>query len=129
MLNGVAEIADAQTGQVIARLEGRQGLVQAVLFRQAGQQVITGSVDGTVKIWEVQNGQERLTLVRQPVPFTDISLNPDESRLAVTSEDGTLHIYLLKVDELIELAQRRLADWLSVDECRKYLPASYCPAR
>jgi WD40 repeat protein len=126
-LNGAVAITDAHSGKVITMLIGHQGLVQAVLFSQAGQQVITGSIDGTVKIWEVQSGQEKLTLVRRQVPITDLALSPDGSRLAVTSEDGTAHIYLLKVEELILLAQQRLADCLAFDECRKYLPASYCP--
>lgn len=124
--SGVVSIVDVNSGRVLTSWIGHQGPIQSIYFCQAGQQIITGSQDGTVKIWDAQSGEERLTLVSQSSPITGLALSPDESRLAVIGEDGSMHIYLLKIDELIAQAKQRVSGWVPSGECQKYLPSDYC---
>ena len=48
-------------------------------------------------------------------------------RLASSSDDGTVRVWALEVDELVEVAERGLTRGLTRDECRQHLHAERCP--
>ncbi|MBP1693769.1 MAG: hypothetical protein H6Q37_1652, partial [Chloroflexi bacterium] len=126
---GFASVWDAASGQKITDLTGHAGSVNAILFSRDGKQVISGSVDGTVKIWDAASGQEQLTLTRQPTQITGLSLSPDGRRLAVSSFDGAVRVYLLNVNDLVQLAEQRLTRWFTPQECRDFLHTDTCPPK
>src|SRR5260370_34286975 len=45
-----------------ATLRGHKAAVASVAFSPDGKALASGSVDGTIKLWEVATGQERATL-------------------------------------------------------------------
>ena len=60
-------------------------------FFPDGQRLLSGSADGTVKIWDASNGSELSTLhVRSAVD--DAALSPNGSRL-FTSSEGVLKLW------------------------------------
>jgi len=49
---------DSQTGQVVAGpFKGHTGWVWSVAFSPDGQQIVSGSDDQTVRVWDVKTGQ------------------------------------------------------------------------
>jgi WD40 repeat protein len=120
---------DLATGQKLADFFGHQGSINAILFSRDGKQIFTGSVDGTIKVWDAFSGQEQFTLTRRSARITGLALSPDGTRLAASNEDGTARVYLLRPEDLIQIALQRLTRWFTPGECRTYLHTETCPPR
>jgi WD40 repeat protein len=115
------------TGRELHTLEGHPGGVLDVAFSPDGTGLVTAGLEGTAKVWEVATGRELLTLPGHVAGAFRVSFAPDGSRLAVSGEDGTVRIYVLDIDELMDLARSRLTRPLTDAECRQYLHVSSCP--
>ena len=85
--DGVAYEWDLQKGECVGQFEGHEGYLQCVGIRRDGT-VITGSEDGTVKLWDPQSRQ-CLTTLWHPADAT-----PDQEKyvtcLAVDPDDNWL---------------------------------------
>ncbi|HLE51900.1 MAG TPA: WD40 repeat domain-containing protein, partial [Anaerolineales bacterium] len=58
-----------------------------------------------------------------------VSFSPDGTRLVTGSyQDGTVRVYLLRIEDLVALARTRLTRWFTLPECRQYLHTEQCPA-
>ena len=53
--------------------------------------------------------------------------SPDGSKLASVSGDGTVRVWALDLDDLIEIARDKLTRTLTDDECQQYLHVDRCP--
>jgi WD40 repeat protein len=69
-----------------------------------------------------------LTLTGHTAGISGVSFSPDGTRLATSSADGTVRVYLLNIEELIALAKSRVTRTLTDEECRQYLRLEACPA-
>ena len=58
---------------------------------------------------------------------TDVAFSPDGTRVATTSCDGTVRVYVLSIEELVAVAQGRVTRSLAAEECRRYLHVEECP--
>jgi formylglycine-generating enzyme required for sulfatase activity/WD40 repeat protein len=76
------DLLDIETGKIQGTLSSHEDLVFAVSFAPDGAMLATGSIDGTVKLWDVTTGRERKTLaIGQPVKA--VAFAPDGRTLAV----------------------------------------------
>lgn len=126
-LEGNAKLWDARTGQELLTLFGHTGQVFSVAFSPDGRGVATASGDRTARLWDSLTGKELLAL-HAPDGLTSVAYNPDGKQLAVASRDGTARIYLLNIEDLIELANKRVTRSLTAEECEQYLHINVCPA-
>jgi hypothetical protein len=55
-----------------------------------------------------------------------VSFHPDGERLAVGAVSG-VYIFVLPIEDLVELAKSRLTRSLTVEECQQYLHLATCP--
>ena len=69
-------------------LKGHTDMVISVAFSQDGQRLGSGSVDGTVKVWDAATGQESLTLKGHTKFFGSVAFGQDSKRLTLASADG-----------------------------------------
>jgi len=53
----MARLWDAQTGQELATLKGHTHLLTSVAFSPDGKIILTGSRDGTARLWDAQPGR------------------------------------------------------------------------
>ena len=74
-------------------LEAHSQAVNCVTFSPEGRRVLTGSSDGTVKVWDALHGRETLTLKVHPEPVTSAVFCPGGKRVATVCLDGTVRIW------------------------------------
>jgi WD40 repeat protein len=63
--------------------------------------MISGSADGTLKVWDLATGKERVTFTGHSSLITDVAITPDSKRVISTSFDNTLMIWDLASGEVI----------------------------
>jgi WD40 repeat protein/class 3 adenylate cyclase len=124
---GVTKVFDTATGQELLNVSGHTDTVLATAFSPDGSRVATASADGTAKLWDAITGRELLTLTGHAGGLGDVAFSPDGTRL-VTAGNGTARVYLLRLEELIALAQSRVTRSLTTEECQKYLHLAECPS-
>ncbi len=86
------------------RLQGHEGSVISVSYSPDGQTLASGSLDKTVKLWEVGTGKLLQTLKGHEGSVRSVSYSPDGQTLASGSEDKTVklwHLDLLTLDAMV----------------------------
>jgi WD40 repeat protein/tetratricopeptide (TPR) repeat protein len=73
--------------------EGHTGPVTSVCFSPDNARLASSSEDQTVKVWDLQRGQEALSLKGHTSPVSSVHFSPDGSRLASASRDGTVKVW------------------------------------
>jgi len=75
------------------KLEGHSGPVRAVAITPDGTVVITGSTDGTARLWNVRTGVELVKLVGHTKTVNGVAATTDGSRVATASSDNTTRVW------------------------------------
>jgi hypothetical protein len=68
-------------------------MVTSIAVTHDGMRMVTGSVDGTVRLWDAVSGRELLTLKGHTGPVWSVAVTADGRRLVTGSEDGTVRIW------------------------------------
>lgn len=124
---GEVVVWDPETGEVEFSLGGHRGQVRDAVFSPDGNRIATAGSDGAVILWNTESGELLFPLDTLEGPLTSLAFSPDGKFLAVGSSDGSVQVYVLPIDELINLARSRLTRDLSDAECRRYLHLDECP--
>lgn len=120
------KVWDVETGTVLLTLTGHTSTVVTAVFSPDGQQIASSSMDGTTKLWEASSGKLLLSFYGTGSGVGGVGFTPDGSRL-ITASAEALRVYLLRLDDLIELAKSRLTRMLTTEECREFLHVETCP--
>lgn len=117
-----ARVWDSETGRELLTLVGHGDWVFDIAFSPDGTRLATASLDGTVKIWDAATGRELMRLLGNLGNVHSVAFTPADggASLVIGGGDG-ISLYLLRIEDLIALAQSRLTRSLTPDECRRYL--------
>jgi eukaryotic-like serine/threonine-protein kinase len=74
-------------------LLGHTGPVSSVAFSPDGKRIVTGSHDGTAKVWDAEQGQEVLTLKGHTSLVNSVAFSPDGKRIVTGSWDRTARVW------------------------------------
>jgi WD40 repeat protein len=115
--DGSVRLWDTTTGKGVASASGNLGEVTDVAFSPDGATIATISSDGSVRLWRGRTLQPLMTIATDAAgisettnfPEGEVSFGPDGTRLAYTAEDGMVRVLVLKIDDLIGLAEARLS--------------------
>lgn len=77
----------ARGGQLF---EGHQGVVWSVACSPEGTQLVSGSADGTVRLWDCASGRELRLLSPQGGEVTAVAFTPDGTQVIIASVRGQL---------------------------------------
>jgi WD40 repeat protein len=115
--DGSLRLWDVRTGRDVASTFSNLGQVTDVTFSPDGGTIATSSSDGSVRLWRSRTLEPLMTIATDAaglswstdLPQGEVAFSPDGARLAYTAEDGMVRVLMLRVDDLIDLAEARLA--------------------
>lgn len=87
------------------------GKFQTARFSPDGRYILTTSQEGPAKVWDAKTGEEILAIAGILDDYnhhSHIQWSQDGKRILASTADGSIKIYLISGDELIEEATRRL---------------------
>jgi WD40 repeat protein/serine/threonine protein kinase len=82
-----------QTHQELKTFRGHTDLVVCAAFSPDGQRIVTGSFDGTAKVWDVASGRELLTLKGHGAEVMAVAFSPDGRRIVTGCVDRTAKVW------------------------------------
>jgi eukaryotic-like serine/threonine-protein kinase len=113
--DGTFRVWDAETGKLARTLRqgephspGEHG-IDAAAFSPDSLWIVTGSTDGTTKVWERASGRNRFTLPRHKDRVVSVAFSPDGRRILTGSGDGTAKLW--DVTSQRELLAFRIGSW------------------
>jgi len=83
-------------------LKGHTKPVTSVkLVMPAGTQLVSGSEDGTVRVWDL-NGKKQIRSINHGAPVSDVDVSPDAKTLVSVSVNGTGKIWQLSDGKMLK---------------------------
>ena len=79
--------------KLLKNLIGHSGYVYSVAYSPDGTKIISGSMDGTIKIWNANTGQCLKTLKGHSEYIYSVAFSPDGRRIVSGSNDKTIKIW------------------------------------
>jgi WD40 repeat protein len=96
-------LLDFQTGEVTALLKGHRGAIIDLAFSTDGKKLVSGSMDGTARIWNVSSGKTLHVLKEHEKRIRAVAFSPDGTRVVTGSQDRTLKLWNAQRGSLITI--------------------------
>ena len=93
------------------------GTLYSVTFSPDGKSLLAGGVDGIAHIFDVEQVQSTINLYGNTDRIFGAVYSPDGSRIVTAGGDGTLRGFVTSVEELVALANERLASNITPEQC------------
>ena len=99
-IGNAVKVWDAATGREQLSLLGHTGWVMGLAFRPDGKTLASTSLDGTVKVWSLLPGNERVTVVGPGTGYgTRVAYHPNGQEFATNGGDGTATLWNAETGE------------------------------
>ena len=118
---------DVQRGEILPIFADFLGSASAVAFSPDSELFASVTSPDQSFVWDFNSGQALFAIPGHTRGIFGAAISPDGRYLATASRDGTARIFLLDLDELMNLALARLTRWFTIEECRLYLHTEVCP--
>ncbi|MFM7364044.1 MAG: protein kinase domain-containing protein [Cuspidothrix sp.] len=89
-------------GKLLQTLTGHSDWVWSVAYSPDGQTLASGSVDKTIKLWNVKTGNLLQTLTGHSELVKSVVYSPDGQTLAIGSYDKTIKLWDVKTGKLLQ---------------------------
>nr|NCR55544.1 hypothetical protein [Microcystis aeruginosa L211-07] len=87
---------------------------QSVNFSPDGKTLVSGSYDTTIKLWNVETGQEIRTLKGHDRSVSSVNFSPDGKTLVSGSWDKTIKLWSNETGWDLDALMERSCDWVRV---------------
>ena len=125
--DGTARLWNAETGEMLQRIDGANQRVPFVAVADDGMSLATASPDRTVRLWRVGHPVPAATYGGHLAGTTLVRLLPDKATIISAAEDGELHRWEFTDDYRVMLrrARRAAPRCLTADQTMQFrLPAT-----
>lgn len=78
---------------LLRNLEGHTGMITNVSISADGSRAISGSLDNTLRVWDLESGECLQIIEGQIVSGSAMTMTPDGQRIVYGSPDGTLRLW------------------------------------
>jgi WD40 repeat protein/serine/threonine protein kinase len=85
-------VCDAKSGDVVRKYRGHTGTVLSVAFSPDGQRILSGSFDGSARLWDA-NGEKSLLRFTEHDGFVRAAFSADGTRVLSGGRDKTLRLW------------------------------------
>ncbi|MEL6398880.1 MAG: serine/threonine-protein kinase [Cyanobacteria bacterium J06607_6] len=100
--------------QCVRTLTGHQSWVTAVAFNPRSATLVSGSLDDSIKIWNLQTGKVSATLQGHPRGVNDLCISTKGQVLVSCGDDDTVKVWNLVAGRLIHTLEGHVRDVTSV---------------
>ena len=76
--------------------------MNSVAFSPDGDRVLTGSDDGTARLWSLETGETLQSFAGHSRPVFSVAFSPDGARVLTGSGDGTARLWSLETGETLQ---------------------------
>ncbi|MFM6669825.1 MAG: eIF2A-related protein, partial [Dolichospermum sp.] len=95
-------ISNRFIGNLLQTLTGHSNRIRSVAYSPDGQTLASGSVDDTIKLWDVKTGNLLQTLSDHSSSVCSVAYSPDGQTLASGSDDKTIKLWDVKTGNLLQ---------------------------
>ncbi|MFH0903250.1 MAG: hypothetical protein V2A73_21685, partial [Pseudomonadota bacterium] len=89
--SGIAYVWEKETSRLKARLSGHAGGIWGMAFTPDGESLVTGGIDGTVRIWSLASTTGRV-FANYGSPVERLASSPDGGLLGIPTEAGLVFL-------------------------------------
>ena len=93
-------------------LSGHSKSVLSTCFAKDNRALLSGSTDGTIRVWDSQTGELHAQLEDHQGPVTCVRLSPDGNVMASASADKTIRLWRFPANECFRLVLCKLFSFL-----------------
>ncbi|MBI1914579.1 MAG: hypothetical protein HYS12_07555 [Planctomycetes bacterium] len=112
--DNLIHLVDLQTGKEARAFEGHTASVTAVAFSADRRQVLSGSDDGTVRLWEVSTGRILRSFIGHESYVKSVAFSPDGKQVLSGGTDATVRLWETNTGRELRRFGRHTASVLTV---------------
>ena len=83
-------------------ISAHDGIIWRLAYLPDGQRVVTGSKDGTVKVWNLDSGEQYVTSMEHESEIKSFAVTRDGTKIISADEDGNIKVWNVKSHELVK---------------------------
>lgn len=110
---------DADYGQAVRRLTGHSHFVQDVAISSDGLFALSGSWDGTLRLWDLTTGETTRRFVGHDKDVLSVAFSADNRQIVSGSRDKTINLWNTLGQLKYRITDENHADWIS---CVRFSP-------
>jgi WD40 repeat protein len=104
-------------------LQGHTDRVDSVAYSPDGRWIVTAGVDGTARVWDAEDGQQKMVVQGHTDWVNSAAYSPDGRWIVTASSDDTARVWWWRgdVQDMLAEARSRVARELTCQERVQYL--------